>query len=544
MDRVKRVNDFVVRFADIGYLAETNDVCSLFAMAVFRSGVPVSSKRVVPPYTEKTPPCCEIRVSDRCYLGRRGGCDFMVALTAKALQDDSEITRGGYLLYNSDHPLPKQWQQQEVTLLDIPLTSLAIGHFGEAGREKEIALGVLTRLFSIELSIVTDAITRTFAHQPQIAAQKNKALTLGYDYSTKHFSPGMCLLSIEKSRAARDSILLDGDSAAGLGALYGGATVAAWHPTPDTSSAVEQFHKYSNQYKGKENPQSPFTVIRAENELAAIGMIIGAAWNGARAFSSLSSAGLSVASGLLGLAQNKEIPLVLVDMQQPDGQQADILAAAYTSHRETGNILLFPCNPAECFTMTAQAFELAQQLRALVFIMNNPDLGGNIQTGDPLSWDDTDHQHIDINNKISSTSHSRLTETQDETWQRLIHTWDAAKQFTPEPHSAFRDPENQLGILFYGTTTHAAYEAIGRFAAKGIKINTMRLRGFPFSREVHDFIRDHQRIFLIEQNRDAQMKTLLIKETDIAPQKIESILSYDGTPVSVAFLEKQLARIL
>ncbi len=600
MERIKRVNDFVVRFANIN---GSRSACanSLFVKAVFRLGVYVSPKNIFLSNIDSLPTWYEVRINDRGYLGRRGGYDFMVAINAQTLvQDYTHLAAGGYLLYNSDQQLPAECHRQDITLLGVPLTSLATNNFTDTKLQQLlsniISIGAIASFLDIELQVLLDSISEIFTDNPAAIEQIITAIELGHNYAKVNFPSRTCLLSIKRSRATRDSILTDGNSATGRGALYGGATVASWFPITPAVPVLESFTDYSKKIgKDKDNPNE-FAIIQAEDELAAIAMVIGAAWNGARAFTATSGPGLSLMSEFLGFAYFAEIPLVLIDVQRSGSsivlstrsQQSDILAAAYACHGDTCHVLLFPCNPTECFTMTARAFELAEQLQTPVLVMSDLDLGINTHVCDPPPQEDMQQykqgraittaqlqkrrkrwsRYLDedgdgICSRILPGTHPLLgsyfthgacddkhcnyiqeSEDYEEDIQRLQRKWETAKDLTPEPHSAFRDPENQLGVLFFGTSTHAAYEAVGRFAVKGIKMNTMRLRGFPFRQEVYNFIKDHRRIFLIEQNRNAQMKTLLVKETGVSPAKIESILNYDGLPITVAFIEKQLARML
>lgn len=600
MDRIKNVNDFVIRFANVNGSGSAS-ANNLFARAVFRSGVHVSPKNIFPSNIQGLPTWYEIRVSDRGYLGRRGGYDFAVAVNPKSLvQDYLDLAQDGYFLYDSDKELPEECEREDVVVLGVPLTTLCKENFTDMKLRQLmrniIYVGALTYFLDIDFSILTDSITKQFEKKPAIAEPNILALELGYSYAKAHYPRRTCRLSIEKSRATRDSIIIDGNSAAGLGALYGGATVTGWYPITPSTSVIESFASYCKRFRVDTTGRNNVAIVQAEDELAAMGIVIGAAWNGARAFTATSGPGLSLMSEFLGLAYFAEIPAVVIDVQRAGpstgmptrSQQADLLSAAYASHGDTRHPLLLPCNPFECFTMTAQAFDLAERLQTPVLVMSDLDLGMNDHVCEPLVWDDSHRydrgkvlsakdlekrrerwgRYLDEDGDgicsrtypgthptlgsyfTRGTSHdeysdySEQPEIYEENMRRLQRKWETAKAMIPEPHAAFRDPENQLGVLFYGTTTHAAYEAIGRFAAKGIKMNTMRLRGFPFRQEVIDFIKDHRRIFLIEQNRDAQMKTLLINETGVVPDKVESVLNYDGLPISVAFIEKQLGRIL
>ncbi|PIE74037.1 MAG: ferredoxin oxidoreductase, partial [Deltaproteobacteria bacterium] len=549
MDRIKKVNDFVVRFAN-GSISGSASVNTLFTASVFSLGVYVSPKKIFLPGRDGVATWHEVRISDRGYLGRRGGYDFMVANTPETMvQDYLHLAAGGYFLYDSEQQLPAQCKREDITLLGIPLSTLATDNFTGTDLRQSISeilsLGAAASFLDIDLQVLLDSINTIFAEKPEESRQYIAAVKLGYNHVSTNFPARTCLLSIEKSRAIRDSIITDGNSATALGALHGGATAASWYPITPATPVMEAFARYCK--KRGNDKHNTFAVIEAEDEPAAMSMVLGACWNGARAFTATSGPGLSVMSEFLGLAYFAEIPLVLIDVQRTGSytgmptrnQQSDILAAAYASHGDCCHILLFPCNPTECFTMTAHAFELAERLQTPVLVMSDLDLGINTHVCDPLPQENSpQHQqrvtaaqlkerqkrwsrYLDENgdgicSRILPGSHpllgsyftrdksqdkdanySEKSEIYEDDIQRLQHKWERAGNLTPEPHSAFRDPENQLGVLFFGTSTHASYEAVGRFATKGIKMNTMRLRGFPFRQEIHDFIKDHRRIFLI-----------------------------------------------
>lgn len=600
MDRIKNINDFVIRFANINGSGSAS-ANNLFARAIFRSGVFISPKNIFPSNIQGLPTWYEVRVNDRGYLGRRGGYDLMVAINPKSLvQDYLNLEQDGYFLYDSDTELPKECAREDIVVLGIPLTTLCEENFTKMAlrslMRNIVYIGALTYFLDINFSILKDLIKDKFKQKKDVVEQNILALAAGYNYAAEHYPQRTCRLSIEQSRVTRNSIIIDGNSATGLGALYGGATVAGWYPITPSTSVIESFAKYCERFRMDKDGRKNVAIIQAEDELAALGIVIGAAWNGARAFTATSGPGLSLMSELLGLAYFAEIPVVLVNVQRAGpstgmptrSQQADLLSAAYASHGDTKHILLFPCNPVECFAMTARAFDLADRLQTPVIIMSDLDLGMNDYVCDPLVWDNC--QRYDRGKILSAreleerrwqwgryldedgdgicyrtypgthpslgsyftrgTSHDGYAEYSEnpevyaDNMQRLQKKWDTSKTFMPDPHTAFRDPENQLGVLFYGTSAHATYEAVGRLSAKGMKMNTMRIRSFPFRQEVLDFIKDHRRLFLIEQNRDAQMKMLLANEGGITPNKLESILNYDGLPISVAFIERQLRRIL
>lgn len=600
MNRIERVNDFVIRFANVNGSGSAS-ANNLFARAIFRMGVPVSPKNIFPSNIQGLPTWYEVRVSEKGYLGRRGGTDMSVAVNGQTLiQDYNDVASGGYFLYDSTRSLPDECQRKDITLIGIPLTQLCNDAF-ENPRLRQllkniIYVGALSHLLDIEFSVLTDSIQRQFSKKPKLAEPNIKALQIGLEYAQKHY-PDHCGLSVARRDLLGDAILMDGNSAVALGALYGGVTVVGWYPITPSTSIIEAFERYSNSYRvEKETGLKKVAIIQAEDEMAALGIVIGACWNGARAFTATSGPGLSLMSEFLGLAYFSEVPVVLVDVQRTGPstgmptrtQQSDLIAAAFASHGDTRNVLLIPCDPAECFEFTAQALDLAERLQTPIILMSDLDLGMNDHVSSPLKWDDS--RRYDRGKVLSGEELEQL----DERWgryldrdgdgicyrtipgahptkgayftrgsshdeyaaytedsgayercmKRLLTKWETAKTLMPEPHITIRDPQSKVGAIFYGTTTHASYEAINRLEEEGTPINTMRVRAFPFTRSAVDFIEGHDMVFVIEQNRDKQMRTLLMAECNFPPDKFVSILDFDGKPINADFITDNLRKAL
>ncbi len=600
MNKIESVNDFVVRFANVNGSGSAS-ANNLFAKAIFRAGVPVSPKNIFPSNIQGLPTWYEVRVSEKGYLGRRGGVDMTVAVNGQTLHKDyHELLPGGYFIFDSSKDLPEELQRDDINVIGIPFTTLCNDEFQNPKLRQLlkniIYVGSLAFLLDIDFSILTDSIKKQFQKKPKLAEPNIKALELGFDYAKRHYK-GVCKLSVQKSDKLGDAILMDGNSAIGLGAVFAGATVAGWYPITPSTSVVEAFERYCKKFRvEKDTGRNKMAIVQAEDELAAIGIVIGASWNGARAFTATSGPGISLMSEFLGLAYFAEIPVVLVDVQRAGPstgmptrtQQSDILASAYASHGDTKNVLLFPCDPKECFDFGAGAFDLAERLQTPVIIMSDLDLGMNDHISAPLNWDDNKKydrgkvlskddlekyegkwgRYLDVDGDgicyrtypgthptkgayfTRGTSHNEYSAYTEESsiykanLERLLVKWDTARSLVPLPRTKIRDKENKIGVVFYGTTTHAAYEAMSRAAKTGLKINSMRIRAFPFQHEVIDFINDHEIIFVIEQNRDAQLRTLLMNENAISPRKLQSILNFDGLPITADFITEKLLNLL
>jgi len=600
MNPIESVNDFVVRFANVNGSGSAS-ANNLFAKAIFRLGVPVSPKNIFPSNIQGLPTWYEIRVNEEGFLGRRGGVDMSVAVNGQTLlKDYREVLPGGYFLYDSTRELAEEFNRKDIIEIGIPLTQLCNDEFSNPKLRQLlkniIYVGSLSFLIDLDFSILTESIEKQFQKKPKLAEPNIKALKLGFDYAKKYF-PDACKLSVRKTDKLGDDILMDGNSAIGLGAVYGGATVTGWYPITPSTSVIEAFEKYSKMFRVEEDTgRRKVAVIQAEDELSAIGIVIGASWNGARAFTATSGPGVSLMSEFLGLAYFAEIPAVLVNVQRAGPstgmptrtQQSDILACAYASHGDTKNVLLFPCDPKECFEFGAQALDLAERLQTPVIIMSDLDLGMNDHVSAPLHWDDerkydrgkvlsaTDldnlkekwGRYLDVDGDgicyrtypgthptkgayfTRGTSHDEYSAyTEDSAiyqagMDRLLRKWDTARTLTPGPRTKIKDPGFGIGVIFYGTTTHSAYEAMSRLEKRGLRINTLRVRAFPFQQEVIDFINKHGTIFVIEQNRDAQLRTVLMTENALSPRKLQAILNFDGLPITADFITEKISDLL
>ncbi|GAB6190528.1 2-oxoacid:acceptor oxidoreductase subunit alpha [Desulfocastanea catecholica] len=600
MNKIESVNDFVVRFANVNGSGSAS-ANNLFARAIFRLGVPVSPKNIFPSNIQGLPTWYEVRVNEHGFLGRRGGVDLAVAVNGQTLfQDYQEVLPGGYFLYDSTRELSDEFNRDDITVIGVPLTTLCNDEFKNPKLRQLlrniIYVGALSFLLDLDFSILTESIDKQFRKKPKLGEPNIKALELGFAYAKEHHA-GICRLSVRKSNKLGDEILVDGNAALGLGAVYAGATVTGWYPITPSTSVVEAFERYSRQFRTEQDTgRNKVAILQAEDELAAIGIVIGASWNGARAFTATSGPGISLMSEFLGLAYFAEIPTVVINVQRAGPstgmptrtQQADLLACAYASHGDTKNVLLFPCDPKECFDLGADAFDLAERLQTPVIVMLDLDLGMNDHVSAPLVWDDDRKydrgkvlsaeeldsrqekwgRYLDVDGDgicyrtypgthptkgayvTRGTSHNEYAGYTEESpiyqagMERLLVKWQTARSLMPAPHIKIRDTGAAVGVVFFGTTTHAAYEAISRLAEQGLNINSLRLRAFPFQEEVVDFINRHQLIFIIEQNRDGQLRTMLMTENDISPRKLRSILNFDGLPITADFITEKIQALL
>ena len=692
-----KINDFVVRFANVNGTGSAS-ANALFTKAVFRMGVPVTPKNIFPSNIQGLPTWYEVRISEKGHLGRREGIDLMVAVNPQSMKKDyADVRTGGYFLYDSSKPLPPGYDRTDITHIDIPLMNLCNAEFTDA-RQRQlfkniVYIGALSALCDFDFAVLEGLIGEQFKGKEKLIEPNIKALNIGVRYARENFE---CPLDIrvERRDLLGDKILYSGNSACALGAIYAGATVAAWYPITPSTSVVDAFAKYCTKYRvDPETGQNNYAIVQAEDELAAIGMVMGASWNGARAFTATSGPGVSLMNEFLGLGYFAEVPSVLIDVQRTGPstgmptrtQQSDILLAAYASHGDTKHPLLFPASPKECFEMTAEAFDLTEQLQTPVIVMTDLDLGMNDHVTEPLVWDDSraykhgkvlTAEHLDaiygVNNfppykgegpggrggsgsdtlpsengsgnadtdvtgstateielqpdaeaesagsfleqfrgkfgryldidddgisyRTIPGTHSTLgafvtrgssrdeyaVYTEDgDTYRRnvdrLARKWETAKELVPGPvfhnaergmrnaesvdsalerestsptdrqtddtDSAFRIPHSAFpGVLYFGTSTYAAEEALELLADEGIKLDAMRVRAFPFGKAFRDFIDSHDRIFVIEQNRDAQFRSLMMIELGVDPAKLVSVLNYDGTPITADNIFRQIKR--
>lgn len=592
-----KVNDFVVRFANVNGTGSAS-ANFLFTKSIFRMGIPVTPKNIFPSNIQGLPTWYEVRISEKGYLGRREGIDLMVAMNPQSMAGDiAAVKSGGYFLYDCSKMLPANYIREDVNYLGIPLMEMCNAAYTDA-RQRQlfkniIYVGALSALFEIEFSVLEQLIAEQFPGKAKLIPPNIQALKMGVDYVHSHFEYPLNI-RVERRDLIGESIMIDGNSACGLGAVYAGATVAAWYPITPSTSVMDAFASYSDDYRvDKATGERNVAIVQAEDELAAIGMVIGANWNGARSFTATSGPGLSLMNEFLGLAYFAEIPAVLIDVQRTGPstgmptrtQQSDILEAAYASHGDTKHVLLFPSTPKECFEMTADAFDLAEQLQTPVIVMTDLDLGMNDHVSPPLEWDEnrvykrgkvlnaSDLENIQRFGRYLDLDGDGITyrtypgthptkgsfftrgTSRDEfaiytedggayhrNMDRLLKKWNTAKEMVPAPVLTKDTQKCEYGMIFFGTSQYATEEANDLLKQESIFMDTLRIKAFPFNQTVEDFINTHEQIFVIEQNRDAQMKSLLMIELGASPGKLVSVLNYDGMPITADHIFKQITQ--
>jgi 2-oxoglutarate/2-oxoacid ferredoxin oxidoreductase subunit alpha len=596
---LEAINDFVVKFANVNGSGSAS-ANQLFARSVLRMGVPVASRNIFPSNIQGLPTWFEVRVSEAGHLGRRGGVDLMVAMNPQTWdQDVKSIEPGGYLFYDSTKPMPLTKFRDDINVVGMPLTEICNRTYTDA-RQRQlfkniIYVGALSALLDMDVQVIEGLIGEQFKGKDKLIEPNLHALHMGRDYALQHLTCPLGL-RVRKADAVGNRIYLEGNSAAALGALYGGATVCAWYPITPSSSLAEAFTRHCRRFRvDKSSGKNRFAILQAEDELASIGMVIGAAWNGARAFTATSGPGISLMQEFLGLAYFAEIPAVVFDVQRGGPstgmptrtQQADILSCAYASHGDTKHVLLFPEDPRECFDLGAQAFDLADRLQTPIFVMLDLDIGMNEWLCEPLQWDDTRRmdrgkvmtaadleagkefgRYLDVDGDgipyrtypgthptrgaffTRGTTKNRMARYSEEgpdyveNMERLLRKFETAKSLVPRPIARPAKHATKHGVIYFGSTTPAMHEALDALEAKGIHLDALRIRAFPFHQDVLDFVAAHEQVFLIEQNRDAQLRTLLINEGGVNPAKLTPVLHYDGTPITERFISRAIAERL
>jgi 2-oxoglutarate ferredoxin oxidoreductase subunit alpha len=590
MQPISSVNEFVVKFANVNGSGSAS-ANEMFARSILRMGVPVTSRNIFPSNIQGLPTWYEVRVSGAGWLGRRGGVDLMVAMNPQTWDKDiASIDPGGYLFYDSSRPIPDSRFRDDINIIRMPLTEICNAAYTDP-RQRQlfkniIYIGALAQLLGIDLAVLEQLIGEQYKGKDALIPPNRKALHMGFDHARDQLS-GRCGLKIRRADAVGDRIFVSGNNAAGLGCVYGGATVGAWYPITPSTSVAEAFSRYCRKYRVGEDGHNRFAVVQSEDEISAIGTVIGAGWNGARAFTATSGPGISLMQEFLGLAYFAEIPAVIIDVQRGGPstgmptrtQQADLMICAYASHGDTKHVLLLPEDPREMFEFCALSFDLAERLQTPVFVLEDLDIGMNEWLCEPFSWDDsrtydrgkvmtageldagkTFGRYLDVDGDAipwrtlpgthptrgafftRGTSRDRFAKYSEEgavyqdNMQRLLRKFETAKSLVPAPIVRSATRETDRGVIYFGSTTPAVKEALAALEAEGIHLDTMRLRAFPFSDAVVDFINAHDQIFLIEQNRDAQMRSLLVHECGIDPARFISILHYDGTPITARFI--------
>ena len=595
MKRIEAINDFVIKFANVNGSGSAS-ANELFAKAVMRMGVPVSPRNIFPSNIQGMPTWYEARVCEKGYHGRRGGVDMMVAMNPQTWDADiAEIETGGYLFYDSTRPMPPDKFRDDVHTMGVPLTEISNNAYTDP-RQRQlfkniIYVGALSVLLDVDAEVFEKLFAEQFKGKERLIEANIKALHLGRDYVKTHLQAPLGI-RVQRADNVGDQIFTDGNSAAGLGLVYGGATVAAWYPITPSTSIPEAFQKYCEKFRiDPATGQHRFAIVQAEDELASIGMVVGAGWNGARAFTATSGPGVSLMTEFIGLAYFAEIPVTIINVQRGGPstgmptrtQQADLLSCAYASHGDTKHVLLFPQDPHECFTHSAAALELAERLQTPIFVMTDLDIGMNQRLCKPFVWDDAKEydrgkvmtaeeleagkpfgRYKDVDgdgipwrtlpgthpskgafftrgtSRNPQAMYSEAGADYIYNMERLLHKFKTAETMVPQPVFRKAAEPTKLGIIYYGSTTPAMREALDVLEANGDHVDAMRLCAFPFPDSVREFIATHDKVFVAEQNRDGQMRTMLINELEVNPAKLVRVLHYDGTPITARFIIKNI----
>ncbi|HSE01722.1 MAG TPA: 2-oxoacid:acceptor oxidoreductase subunit alpha [Burkholderiales bacterium] len=597
MKRIESVNDCVIKFANVNGSGSAS-ANELFARSILRMGVPVSPRNIFPSNIQGLPTWYEVRINETGYQGRRGGVDLMVAMNPQTwAQDLKEIEAGGYVFYDNSKALPKSKLRDDINVIGMPLTEICNATYSDP-RQRQlfkniVYVGALSALMEIDPGEIEKLFSEQYKGKEALLQSNIKALRLGRDYALQNLT---CPIGLRVKRANNvgNKIFVDGNSAAALGAVYGGATVCAWYPITPSSSLAEAFIKHCQKYRiDPATGRNRYAIIQAEDELASIGIAIGAGWNGARSFTCTSGPGISLMQEFIGLAYFAEIPVVLIDVQRGGPstgmptrtQQSDLLSCAYASHGDTRHVMLFPEDPTECFEFSAQAFDLAERLQTPVFVMTDLDIGMNTRLTDPFQWNDSraydrgkvmTHDDLEAGKEFgryldvdgdgisyrtypgthptrgayftrgtTKDRYARYSEAGPDyvdNMQRLVRKFETAKQLIPRPLLRPAAKPARFGAIYYGSTSPAMQEALDVLAQRGIHVNALRVRGFPFQDEIADFVAAHPWVFVVEQNRDAQLKTLLVNEAKVNASRLLSVLHYDGTPITARFIVEQISQ--
>jgi 2-oxoglutarate ferredoxin oxidoreductase subunit alpha len=589
------VNDFVIRFANVNGSGSAS-ANEMFARAVMRMGVPVSPRNIFPSNIQGLPTWYEVRVTEDGHLGARGGVDFMVAMNPQTFDKDvSAIEPGGYLLYDSTKPLPASKFRSDINVIGVPLTAICNAEYSEP-RQRQlfkniIYLGVLSALLDMDVAVIETLIGEQYKGKDKLIGPNVHALHIGRDWALANLQCPMAL-RVAKADKVGDRIFVEGNAAAALGAVYGGASVCAWYPITPSSSLADAFARHCAKLRvDKDTGEAKYAIIQAEDELASIGMVIGAAWNGARAFTATSGPGLSLMQEFCGLAYFAEVPAVIFDVQRGGPstgmptrtQQSDLISAAYASHGDTKHVLLFPEDPHEAFEFGALAFDLADRLQTPIFVMLDLDIGMNHRLCAPFKWDDSRvydrgkvmtaadldaakefGRYLDVDGDgipyrtypgthptkgafftrgSTRDRYARYTEEGApyvDNVQRLLRKFETAKDIVPRPLVANAARPAKYGVIYFGSTAPAMDEAAGLLQARGHDLDRMRVRAFPFHSSVASFVADHDFVYVVEQNRDAQLRSLIVNECGIDPVRLVPILHFDGTPITARFIARAI----
>jgi 2-oxoglutarate ferredoxin oxidoreductase subunit alpha len=583
------VNEFTIKIANVNGTGSAS-ANGMLMKSLFRMGIPVVGKNYFPSNIQGLPTWYEIRASEQGYLARSGRVDIMVAMNAETYKQDLEgVAAGGYLIYDSTWPRHSLLKRDDITILGVPLSKMCNENFPNARArilmKNVVYVGVIAALLDMDMEVVKNLLDKTFAKKASLLEANHLAINMGYEWAKANLEVPLPFTA-RTSDKTDGHIVIDGNTAGGLGSVYAGATCAAWYPITPSTSLMDAFRSFCSATRvDPETGENNFCIVQAEDELAAMGMVLGANWAGARSFTATSGPGVSLMSEFLGYGYFTEIPAVLWNVQRcgpstgmpTRTQQSDITSSAYASHGDTRHVLLFPADPEECFYAPRDAFDLAERLQTPVIVLSDLDIGMNDWMTRDFQWDDSyvpdrgkvlradeveklnvfhryyDHDGDAIPQRTLPGDHPKgayftrgsghnmygaYTENADEYQQvvdRLLRKWDTAKTLVPKPVIESLD-KNRIGIISVGSCDHAVREAIDTLGSQGVGINYCRVRAFPFSPEVQEFIDSHDKLYVVEQNRDAQLKSLLRLELRVHDEDLTEILHYNGLPMNAGFV--------
>ena len=596
MSRIEATNDFVIKFANVNGSGSAS-ANELFAKAVLRMGVPVSPRNIFPSNIQGLPTWYEVRVSEAGWLGRRGGVDMMVAMNPQTwAQDVAEVEPGGYLFYDSTKPLPPTAFREDLHVIGMPVTAICNATY-EDSRQRQLfknimVLGALSRLMEMDPAVIEKLFAEQYKGKEKLLDSNVRALHAGREFARDHLSAPFGL-KVRRADLIGERIFMEGNAAIALGCVYGGATVCAWYPITPSSSVAEAFEKYCSKLRVDADGKKRYAIVQAEDEIASIGMITGAGWNGARAFTATSGPGVSLMTEFLGLAYFAEIPITVIDVQRGGPstgmptrtQQADLISSAYASHGDTKHVVLLPEDPKECFEHAAAALDLADRLQTPVFVLTDLDIGMNQRLCEPLEWDEARSyergkvmtaEQLEAGKEFarykdvdgdgipwrtlpgthpSKGAYFTRGTTRDPAAQysekgpdyiynveRLLKKLATAATLVPQPLVRAASVKTRLGVIYFGSTSPSMNEALHALNDACIHLDAMRLRAFPFPPSVREFVLAHDQVFVVEQNRDAQMRTLLVNELELDPARLPKILHFDGTPITARFITQAITR--
>jgi 2-oxoglutarate ferredoxin oxidoreductase subunit alpha len=588
----RNVNDFSIQVATVNG-SGSQSANSVLLRSIFQMGVPVSGKNLFPSNIAGLPTWYTIRASKQGYVARKKEIDFLVAMNAETAKEDvMSLLPGAACVY--DDPLNLSPLRSDVTFYPVPFDKLVAPVCPEAKLRRLVKnmvyVGVVDFLLGIDLHESEKAVAKQFGKKKKAADLNAAAVRAGYDYARATFTKKDPFF-IETMNENQGKIIIDGNAAAALGCMFAGVTVVTWYPITPSTSLIESLIEYLKQYRIGPDGKATFAVVQSEDELAAIGMVLGAGWAGARSMTSTSGPGISLMAEFVGLGYYAEIPGVIFDVQRVGPStglptrtmQGDILSCAFLSHGDTKHIMLLPSSVSECFSMAIDAFNLAEQFQTPVFVMSDLDLGMNnwmsapfaypekpISRGKVLSAADLQklgsfgrYQDVDGDGipyrTLPGTQHpaaayftrgsghnekAHYSERPDDyknNMDRLSRKFDTARKFVPAPVKEVSGT-SKIGVIAYGTTHWAMIESHDQLAKEyGVKIDYLRLRAYPFNQEVHEFIRNHERVYVVEQNRDGQMHELL--KLDVAPDqvvKLRRVLHYNGLPLDARSITDEI----